>query len=180
MLARALFIPLSFPLLALSCYCWAGNGLVDRTWIASGMDSYSYRQALRQPTVGSRYTLFNITPDMPTPGGTSPVGTKGIRYIAMKYGPYGQPEHYKTYQVMFSHYSTTTTRKVRYLGELYTVVGDIYLIDPAATTNEWQRGRSQIVEEYYEILDTHGNRTGKGLRFNRWDRPINITNWSTY
>ncbi len=39
---------------------------------------------------------------MPTPGGTSPVGTKGIRYIAMKYGPYGQPEHYKTYQVMFS------------------------------------------------------------------------------
>ena len=151
MLARALFIPLSFPLLALSCYCWAGNGLVD-----------------------------NITPDMPTPGGTSPVGTKGIRYIAMKYGPYGQPEHYKTYQLMFSHYSTTTTRKVRYLGELYTVVGDIYLIDPAATTNEWQRGRSQIVEEYYEILDTHGNRTGKGLRFNRWDRPINITNWSTY
>lgn len=62
MLARALFIPLSFPLLALSCYCWAGNGLVDRTWTASGMDSYSYRQALRQPTVGSRYTLLILHP----------------------------------------------------------------------------------------------------------------------
>lgn len=105
MLARALFIPLSFPLLALSCYCWAGNGLVDRTWTASGMDSYSYRQALRQPTVGSRYTLFNITPDMPTPGGTSPVGTKGIRYIAMKYGPYGQPEHYNVLSLFHHHHT---------------------------------------------------------------------------
>lgn len=70
-------------------------------------------------------------------------------------------------------------KKIRYLGELYTVVGDIYLIDPFATTNEWQRGRSQIVEEYYEILDTHGNRTGKGLRFHNWDKPIHITKWSS-
>ncbi|OAT29096.1 UmoA family flagellar biogenesis regulator [Proteus myxofaciens] len=168
-----------FFLLGISCLCQAGNGLVDRTWAASGMDTHSYRQALRQPTIGSRYTLFNITPDMPIPGGTSPLEPQGIRYIAMKYGPYGQPEHYKTYKIMFSHYSTTSTKKIRYLGELYTVVGDIYLIDPFATTNEWERGRSQIVEEYYEILDAHGNRTGKGLRFHNWDRPINVTKWSS-
>ncbi|MEQ4924719.1 UmoA family flagellar biogenesis regulator [Proteus hauseri] len=176
MSAKSLVITLS--LLVLSFFCYAENGLVDRTWTASGLDTQSYRQALRQPTASSRYTLFNITPDMPVPGGESHSEPQGIRYIAMKYGPYGQPEHYKTYQIMFTHYSSSGTRKIRYLGELYTVVGDIYLVDPFATTNEWQRGRSQIVEEYYEILDSHGNRTGKGLRFHSWDRPISVTKWS--
>lgn len=177
MSAKSLFIILS--LLGLSFSCYSGDGLVDRTWGSSRLDTQSYRQALRQPTATSRYTLFNITPDMPVPGGASHSDPQGIRYIAMKYGPYGQPEHYKTYQIMFSHYSSSSTKKVRYLGELYTVVGDIYLIDPFATANEWQRGRSQIVEEYYEILDAHGNRTGKGLRFNNWDKPIHITKWSS-
>ena len=40
MLARALFIPLSFPFTALSCYCWAGNGLrIEHD--SFRMDSYS-------------------------------------------------------------------------------------------------------------------------------------------
>lgn len=177
MSAKSLFIML--PLLVSSSYCFAVNGLVDRTWPASGFDSTSYRQALRQPAINSRYTLFNITPDMPRPGGNTENKIQGIRYIAMKYGRYAQSEHYKSYQIMFSHYSNTSTKKVRYLGELYTVVGDIYLIDPFATTNEWQRGRSQIVEEYYEILDSHGNRTGKGLRYHHWDRPITMTQWDS-
>ncbi|CRL65025.1 hypothetical protein [Proteus vulgaris] len=109
MFAKFLFIILS--LLGSSFSCFAGNGLVDRTWNATGLDTQSYRQALRQPTASSRYTLFNITPDMPVPGGTNPSDHQGIRYIAMKYGPYGQPEHYKTYQIMFSHYSNSSTKK---------------------------------------------------------------------
>ena len=120
----------------------------------------SYRQALRQPTASSRYTLFNITPDMPVPVVQNHSDPQGIRYIAMKYGPYGQPENYKTYQIMFSHYSNSSTKKIRYLGELYTVVGDIYLIDPLQQPMNGNVA-SQIVEEYYEILDAHGNRTGK-------------------
>lgn len=55
MFAKSLFIILS--LLGLSVSCFAGNGLVDRTWNTTGLDTQSYRQALRQPTASSRYTL---------------------------------------------------------------------------------------------------------------------------
>lgn len=74
MLARALFIPLSFlysPYLAIvgqEMVWWIEHGQLQE-WIAIVIAK------LRQPTVGSLYS-FNITPDMPTPGGTSPIGTK--------------------------------------------------------------------------------------------------------
>lgn len=120
-------------------------------WPQTGINDFS-----------ERYHVITLTPDMPVPGAVSnDPATQGLRLIGLRRNGNGE------YTEVTRQFSPGATKHIRYKGRQYRVVGDVYRVDNLSDTGRWDKGQSVLTEEYYEILDKDGKRTGKGFRFSR-------------
>ncbi|MEY1424432.1 UmoA family flagellar biogenesis regulator [Morganella morganii] len=140
-------MPMFLLLTVLAC------GSASATWPQIGRSDFS-----------ERYEVITLTPDMPVPGAAdNDPATKGLRLIGLRRDGNGE------YTEVTRQFSPGATKHIRYKGRQYRVVGDVYRADNLSDTGRWDKGQSVVTEEYYEILDKNGKRTGKGFRFSRWD-----------
>ncbi|OBU10221.1 hypothetical protein AYY17_16670 [Morganella psychrotolerans] len=110
------------------------------------------------------YQVITLTPDMPVPGSAdNDPQTQGIRLIGLRPKVSGSSE----YVEVTRQFSPGATKHISYKGRKYRVVGDIHRVDELSDSGKWDKGQSVVVEEYYEILDSRGKRTGKGFLFSR-------------
>lgn len=114
--------------------------------------------------ISERYDVITLTPDMPVPGSVNnDSATQGLRLIGLRRDGNGE------YTEVTRQFSSGATRRIHYNGRQYRVVGDVYRTDNLSDSGQWDKGQSVVTEEYYEILDKNGKRTGKGFRFSRRD-----------
>lgn len=127
------------------------GGPATAAWPQTGKSAFS-----------ERYEVITLTPDMPVPGavGNDPA-TKGLQLIGLRRDGHGE------YTEVIRQFSSGATKRIHYNGRQYRVVGDVYRADNLSDTGQWDKGQSVVTEEYYEILDKDGKRTGKGFRFSR-------------
>lgn len=124
-------------------------GSASATWPQIGRSDFS-----------ERYEVMTLTPDMPVPGAAdNDPTTKGLRLIGLRRDGNGE------YSEVTRQFSPGATKHIRYKGRQYRVVGDVYRADNLSDTGRWDKGQSVVTEEYYEILDKDGKRTGKGFYF---------------
>ncbi|MGJ3351313.1 hypothetical protein AAZR23_17770 [Morganella sp. Je.2.23] len=114
--------------------------------------------------ISERYDVITLTPDMPVPGSVNnDSATQGLRLIGLRRDGNGE------YTEVTRQFSSGATKRIHYNGRQYRVVGDVYRTDNLSDSGQWDKGQSVVTEEYYEILDKNGKRTGKGFRFFRRD-----------
>ncbi|HID7485505.1 hypothetical protein [Morganella morganii] len=114
--------------------------------------------------ISERYDVITLTPDMPVPGSVNnDPATQGLRLIGLRRDGNGE------YTEVTRQFSSGATKRIHYNGRQYRVVGDVYRTDNLSDSGQWDKGQSVVTEEYYEILDKNGKRTGKGFRFFRRD-----------
>ncbi|HDF2328895.1 TPA: hypothetical protein PC537_002483 [Morganella morganii] len=114
--------------------------------------------------ISERYDVITLTPDMPVPGSVNnDPATQGLRLIGLRRDGNGE------YTEVTRQFSSGATKRIHYNGRQYRVVGDVYRTDNLSDSGQWDKGQSVVTEEYYEILDKNGKRTGKGFRFSRRD-----------
>lgn len=114
--------------------------------------------------ISERYDVITLTPDMPVPGSVNnDPATQGLRLIGLRRDGNGE------YTEVTRQFSSGATKRIHYNGRQYRVVGDVYRADNLSDSGQWDKGQSVVTEEYYEILDKNGKRTGKGFRFSRRD-----------
>ncbi|QXO44670.1 hypothetical protein JA116_20085 [Morganella morganii] len=114
--------------------------------------------------ISERYDVITLTPDMPVPGSVNnDPATQGLRLIGLRRDGNGE------YTEVTRQFSSGATKRIHYNGRQYRVVGDVYRVDNLSDIGQWDKGQSVVTEEYYEILDKNGKRTGKGFRFSRRD-----------
>lgn len=114
--------------------------------------------------ISERYDVITLTPDMPVPGSVNnDPATQGLRLIGLRRDGNGE------YTEVTRQFSSGATKRIHYNGRQYRVVGDVYRADNLSDSGHWDKGQSVVTEEYYEILDKNGKRTGKGFRFFRRD-----------
>lgn len=114
--------------------------------------------------ISERYDVITLTPDMPVPGSVNnDPATQGLRLIGLRRDGNGE------YTEVTRQFSSGATKRIHYNGRQYRVVGDVYRADNLSDSGQWDKGQSVVTEEYYEILDKNGKRTGKGFRFFRRD-----------
>lgn len=118
-----------------------------------------------QTSINSEYyQVITLTPDMPVPGSAdNDPQIQGIRLIGMRLKAPGSSE----YVEVTRQFSPGATKYISYKGRKYRVVGDIHRVDELSDSGQWDKGRSVVVKEYYEILDSRGKRTGKGFLSSR-------------
>lgn len=129
--------------------------------LSSGFAAANWPQA----SINSEYYLvITLTPDMPVPGSAdNDPQIQGIRLIGMRLKAPGSSE----YVEVTRQFSPGATKYISYKGRKYRVVGDIHRVDELSDSGQWDKGRSVVVKEYYEILDSRGKRTGKGFLSSR-------------
>lgn len=111
------------------------------------------------------YQVITLTPDMPVPGAVNnDPATKGLQLIGLRRDGNGE------YTEVTRQFSPGATKHIRYKGRQYRVAGDVYLADNLSDSGRWDKGQSVVTEEYYEILDKNGQRTGKGFYFSSRNR----------
>ncbi len=138
-------MPMFLLLTVLAC------GSASATWPQIGRSDFS-----------ERYEVITLTPDMPVPGAAdNDPATKGLRLIGLRRDGNGE------YTEVTRQFSPGATKHIRYKGRQYRVVGDVYRADNLSDSGQWDKGQSVVTEEYYEILDKDGKRTGKGFQFSR-------------
>lgn len=114
--------------------------------------------------ISERYDVITLTPDMPVPGSVNnDPATQGLRLIGLRRDGNGE------YTEVTRQFSSGATKRIHYNGRQYRVVGDVYRVDNLSDIGQWDKGQSVVTEEYYEILDKNGKRTGKGFRFSQRD-----------
>lgn len=127
------------------------GGSALATWPQTGRHDFS-----------ERYEVITLTPGMPVPGSVNNnPATKGLRLIGLRRDGHGE------YTEVTRQFSSGATKRIHYNGRQYRVVGDVYRADNLSDSGQWDKGQSVVTEEYYEILDKDGKRTGKGFRFLR-------------
>ena len=61
-------------------------------------------------------------------------------------------------------------------GKKYSVVGDVWRY-VRNTEGRFEAAKSSVVEEYYRVVNTDGTLSNQALRWTKWNRDINKTNW---
>ncbi|EEG5674773.1 hypothetical protein G3G77_004874 [Salmonella enterica] len=101
---------------------------------------------------------------------------KGIHYINMIHN-FGVDEDYRNYVKHGDEY-TSGIIKITDSGDgsQYSVIGDVWRSE-RSDDGSFEASKSNVVEEYYRVMNADGTMTNKALRWSKWNRDINMTKW---